>query len=474
MRSEQHVRFRDRPRARVQHLHVHLWCREALERVADGLDAALNIGLEHDVQLLHLAGADLAEQGVERDGALLAEGVGLAQAARNAGLRARVLLAGDDDDAVARGRHFLQPHDLDRRRGPRAVEPLAAVVEHRLHFAVGLADDDGVARAQRARLDEDGGHGAPAGVELGLDDDADGVAAGVRLQLHHFGRHEHRVEQRFEAVARLRGDEDGLHIAAVVLDDDAVLGELLLHAVGVGVGHVDLVDGDDDRHAGGADVVDRLRGLRHDAVVGGDDEDGDVGDLGAAGTHRREGFVARRVDEGDELAAHVDLVRADVLGDAAGFARGDVRAADRIEEACLAVVDVAEHGDNGRPGRGGRLIDEAGARRDRRLLFVFARLCGVEPEVGGDDGSRLEVDDLVDAGHDAVLHQFLDDFDRRDGEDVAQFLHGERARNLDAGLGGFGLGFGGRCSCGGRRCGGHLAIPRLSASVARWGSGGRL
>ena len=42
------------------------------------------------------------------------------------------------------------------------------------------------------------------------------------------------------------------------------------------------------RDLGRAGVVDRLKRLRHDAVVRGHDHDGDVGDLGAAGAHRRE------------------------------------------------------------------------------------------------------------------------------------------------------------------------------------------
>ena len=45
----------------------------------------------------------------------------------------------------------------------------------------------------------------------------------------------------------------------------------------------------------------------------------------------------------------VDLVSADVLGDAAGLAGRDVRLADAVEEQGLAVVDVAHHGDHGRP-----------------------------------------------------------------------------------------------------------------------------
>ena len=127
--------------------------------------------------------------------------------------------------------------------------------------------------------------------------------------------------------------------------------ELVAHAVGVRVGPVDLVDGDDDRHCGRLGVVDRLDGLRHDAVVGGDDEHGDVGDLGAAGAHGGERLVARRVEERDLApVGHVDLVGADVLGDAAGLGVDDRRLADGVEERRLAVVDVAHDGDDRRPG----------------------------------------------------------------------------------------------------------------------------
>ena len=75
-----------------------------------------------------------------------------------------------------------------------------------------------------------------------------------------------------------------------------------MHPVGVGVLAVDLVDRDDDRHLGRLGVVDRLDRLGHHAVVGRDDEDDDVGGLGAAGPHGGERLVARGVDEGDRPA----------------------------------------------------------------------------------------------------------------------------------------------------------------------------
>ena len=78
--------------------------------------------------------------------------------------------------------------------------------------------------------------------------------------------------------------------------------ELLLHAVWICFGLVDLVQRDDERNVGRFRVRNRFLGLRHDAVVGRNDQDHDVGGLRAARTHRGERFVARRIEERDDAA----------------------------------------------------------------------------------------------------------------------------------------------------------------------------
>ena len=84
--------------------------------------------------------------------------------------------------------------------------------------------------------------------------------------------------------------------------NQAAVGELLLHALGVGFGLVDLVDGHNDGHIGGPGMINGLEGLRHDAVVGRHHDHHDIRDLGAARPHAREGLVTRSVEE-DDLAA---------------------------------------------------------------------------------------------------------------------------------------------------------------------------
>ena len=133
----------------------------------------------------------------------------------------------------------------------------------------------------------------------------DALRFGLALSSLDVGDEQDHLEQQVEVLLLLRRDLDHDRLAAPCFGDQPEVRELLLHALGVGVRLVDLVDRHEDRHAGRLRVVDRFPRLRHHAVVGRDDEDHDVGDARAARAHHRERFVARRVEEHD--VAIVDL-----------------------------------------------------------------------------------------------------------------------------------------------------------------------
>ncbi len=224
---------------------------------------------------------------------------------------------------------------------------------------------------------------------------------------------------------------------------EAACGELLDDLLRVGFGLVDLVDGDDDRHVGGAGVIDGLEGLRHDAVVCCDDDDDDVGDLGSAGTHAGEGFVAGGVEE-DDLATEgggvglgdFDLVGADVLGDASGFAAGDVGGADGVEERGFAVVDVAHDGDDGRADdfdHAGGVFEEAFDGFVLELLFDGDDL-SVGSELAGDVFDELGVEGLVDGDEDALHEKGGDEIFAADVEFFGEVLDADAFGDRD-GLG---------------------------------------
>ena len=282
---------------------------------------------------------------------------------------------------------------------------------------------------QRAAVDEHGHDRAAARVELGLDDHARRLGVRVGLELLDLGQQEDRLEQVVEVRLRLGRDVDEHRLAAPLLRLEAELRHLGADAVGLRALLVDLVDRDEDRHLGRLGVVDRLARLRLHAVVGRHHDHRDVGDLGAAGAHGGERLVARRVEEGDDLVAVVDLVGADVLRDAAGLAGRHLGLADRVEQRRLAVVDVAHD----RHDRRARLevlvgvvelrlgVDLVGRVDDLDLLVELVR-----EHLDGVVGQRLG-----ERGHLAELHQLLDDLGDRDAEVLGDVLDRRAGVDLD-------------------------------------------
>ena len=289
-------------------------------------------------------------------------------------------------------------------------------------------------------------------VEPRLDHDARRVGAGVRAQVElGVGDEEDLLEQVAEVLLLLRGDGRELRRAAPVLRLEALGGELALHAVDVRVGHVHLVHGDDDRHLGGARVRDRLLRLRHDAVVGRDDEHRDVGDLRAARAHGGERLVARRVEERDAPAVDLGLVRADVLRDPARLGLDDGRLANRVEERRLPVVDVAHDRDDRRPRR--EILLAVVVRRGLELLLGGVLDRDLALELRADDLDLLVGERLRGRPHLAEAHEDLDELRHRNAERLREVL------DRDAGLD--------RDRPGRRRRGSLTRLRRRARAVAR-------
>src|ERR1019366_8444810 len=268
-----------------------------------------------------------------------------------------------------------------------------------------------------------GRHGAAPAVELGFDDGAHGRAAGVGLEVLHIGHQEDHFEQQLEVLVDLGGDRNHDDIAAPILGQQAAVGELLLDALRLGVGLIDLVDGHYDGHAGGPGVVDGLQRLRHDAVVGRHHQHHNVGDFGAARAHASEGFVAGSVDEHDLAAVQFHVVGADVLGNAAGFTARHVGFADGVQQRSLAVVHVAHDGDHGRPFF--EILGIFGLfHRLHGLLFVSDG-GGGGAEFAGHLGGQLGIQRLVDGGEDAAVQQLLDDQVGLDVELFGKLFYGD-------------------------------------------------
>ena len=95
--------------------------------------------------------------------------------------------------------------------------------------------------------------------------------------------------------------------------------------------------------------------LRHDGIVGGHDEHGQV-DAGGAGEHvLDETLVAGHIDDAEAERRQIENGEADVDGDAAGLLFGQpiaVDAGQRLDERGFAVVDVASRAEDEIAGHG--------------------------------------------------------------------------------------------------------------------------
>ena len=212
-------------------------------------------------------------------------------------------------------------------------------------------------------------------------------------------------------------------LAAPVFRGDVARLHLALDHVEVRPLHVDLVHRHDQRDLGVADVLEGLVGLRHEAVVGGDHEDRDVGHCRPAGAHLVECGVARGVEERDLAAVKFDLIGADMLGDATRFTGGDVRLADRVEEGGLAVVDVPEDADDRRAHHEVEGLVLVG-------LLLFLLLLDLLLLHGGVAAVLDVQDEAVLLGH-LLGHRFLDGrIHRGEADELVQL--GDELEGLEA------------------------------------------
>jgi hypothetical protein len=111
-------------------------------------------------------------------------------------------------------------------------------------------------------------------------------------------------------------------------------------------------------------------------------------------------------------AACLDVIGADVLRDAAGFAAGDAGAADVVEQRGLAVVDVAHHGDHRRRGRFSAGVDCALLDRQEGIRVVELGGDGLVAHFLDHDHRRFLVEHLVDGDHLPSFISVLDDLGR--------------------------------------------------------------
>ena len=315
------------------------------------------------------------------------------------------LVVGADAEFIAGSGDTGQPEAFHSSGGAGGADLFALAVDQRLNAAILRTAKYAVANLERAVANEQGGGRAHARLHLRFNDVAGGFFVLVGFQFEHFGFERDAFEQFVDAHAGFGTHGYAPDASAPVFHHHAVIIELLLEAVGVGGGQIHLVHRNDDADTGGLSVLDRLNRLGHHAVFSGDNQHGDIGQIGSAGAHGSKGCMAGRVEEGNFAVIHIHGVGTDVLGDSARFARNHFRFADAVEQRGFAVVDVTHKGDDRRADFkifrtvfrfwGDRFADFFLSFRFR-LRFLFFLQLNRKPVLFAQLFGDLDVDVLVD------------------------------------------------------------------------------
>ena len=141
---------------------------------------------------------------------------------------------------------------------------------HALDFTEVRSGNHDIAHFERALLDQHGHNRAAPFFLPGLDNGSLRFAVRVGFGFDNgFGHEQNRVQKIRDAFAVFRRNVHRLHIAAERFRHDVIARQVGQNVVGIGVRQVHLVDRDNNRHARLFGELDRLFGLRHDGVVGG-------------------------------------------------------------------------------------------------------------------------------------------------------------------------------------------------------------
>src|SRR5690606_24690612 len=419
--------FGDGANTAVNDVQRHLVRAELEQGIGECLYRATHIRLDDELQLLEIAKRKPAADFVERDVFLLAKRLLAMDLLSSLGDVAYLLFIVQYDELVAGFGSAVEAQNQRGLRGPRYIQTIIALIEHRTDAAAVDAGNERIADMKRAVLHENGRHDAPALFEARLDHHAVCVSVRIRPELQQLGLEQNAVEQVIHTFPRMRRHEGALYFPTVLLDEDIVLGELLHHTLRVGLRLVHLVDGNDDRHLGGLGVIDGLDRLRHHRIVGGNDKHNDVGDLRPTRTHGRKGLVAGRIQKRYGLAVtDIHLMCTDVLRDAAGLPRHHVRASDVVEQRRFPVVDMAHHRHDG--GTWLQIFRSILLEDDIRGTDFRDEL-NVHPVLICDERNRVGVETLVDRDHHPRFEEHLDDLIDRHVHQVGQFAGRHKLRH---------------------------------------------
>ena len=178
-------------------------------------------------------------------------------------------------------------------------------------------------------------------------------------------------------------------------------------------------------------MVDCFNGLGHNTVIRRNNKDCNIGAESSSGAHGGERFMTGGVKEGDVSAAlGLNSVCTDVLGDAAGFACGNVRLTDNVKDGGFAVVNVTHYAYNRVAGN--KIARVVLAVVNKAVFYghnyLVLNLCA---DIHGNKGGGVIIYGFVDGNHHALHHKALDNLRGGYFQLERKVTHGDFVRKGD-------------------------------------------
>ena len=173
-------------------------------------------------------------------------------------------------------------------------------------------------------------------------------------------------------------------------------------------------------------MVNRLNGLRHNAVVCRNNQNDNIGNLCTTSTHSGKGLVTWGIDEGNLTAVNSDLRSTDCLCNAAGLTSCNTGVTDCVQKRCLTVVNVTHDGNYWRTWlQVLRIIVEG----EGILLFLGHNL-NLATKVISNNLNKLIRHGLGERQRVAKQEQALNDVICRNAKKLSKFRDSRALRNL--------------------------------------------
>ena len=330
---QSNIGFGNRPDRRMQNLNADLIIGKFGNSALNCFNRTLNVGFDNNRQVFNLAGFNFIQHLFHGRFSRLNQ-LGLAFFANTVtGNFFGFSFISHNNEIITGRRRSLQSEHFYRGRRPGFLHFLAVFIKHRADMSPFFTGNTDITDSQCSFLYQSRNHRPAAFFHLGLNNRTFGITVGVGLQIKHFRLQQNRINQLVDIDAFFGGNFGTKTFAAHFLNPDSMLQQSRFNLHRIRPRQINFINSNHYRNFGRLSMADGLNRLRHDTVIGRNNQNHNIRNFGATGTHFGKSLMSRRIDKRNFLTGlNRNLISTDMLRNTAGLFRRNIRFAQRIKQ----------------------------------------------------------------------------------------------------------------------------------------------